>query len=128
MQLGELIEKLKSFAPMYENYRDEMEDVVVKFNFGYLRPSGIDSWRGIYAELAIGHVDDKEETKLKDLIKELEDCIGKTFTGWKGGDFRMDENTEVHIDNPGECSNTDIKKIKQRYGTVYIKTKMDLDD
>jgi len=53
------------------------------------------SWRGVYAELAFEVV---EDTTVGEMLDCAEDSVGKTFEGWKGGDFKMCETTEIHIE------------------------------
>ena len=53
------------------------------------------SWRGVYQELAFEVV---EDTTVGEMLDCAEECIGKTFQGWKGGDFTMRETTEIHIE------------------------------
>ena len=53
------------------------------------------SWRGSYQELAFEIVDN---TTIGEMLDCANGCVGKTFMGWKGGDFKMDETTEIHIE------------------------------
>ena len=85
------------------------------------KPKGIDSWRGIYSELAIQtedfgsykteEVEDtlggdilykyksigKESPTVAEWIDVLEEVVGKIFTGYKGGDFVMGRGTPVYL-------------------------------
>lgn len=56
------------------------------------------SWRGIYHELAF---EPAENVKVSDMLADAKSALGKTFEGYKGGDFKMDEDTEVHISDYG---------------------------
>lgn len=47
LTLGELIAKLEAVP-------DEKKDKTVQFDFEYAYPTTLTSWRGIYAELALG--------------------------------------------------------------------------
>ena len=53
------------------------------------------SWRGAYVELAFEVVENTTVGEMLDCAKE---CIGKTFEGWKGGEFKMHETTEINIE------------------------------
>ena len=53
------------------------------------------SWRGVYDELAFRPVDN---TTIGEMLDCANDCIGKVFEGWKGGHFKMDGDTEIHIE------------------------------
>jgi hypothetical protein len=115
LNLGDLIDKLKAIAASKEP--DKLKDCDVCFDFGSAVPTTLASWRGSYSELALGyrltgydatdggHFND---AKLVALITELESAIGKDFTGWKGGEFRMDRSTSVWVANPGNSDNTGI--------------------
>ena len=58
-----------------------------------------DSWRGVYAELAFPVV---EDITIGEMIAHAESAIGTTYRGYKGGNFEMDEDTPIHIDDWGE--------------------------
>ena len=85
MNLGELIDQLKKYNP----------DTKVKLGFGYPH-----SYRGYYECLAFEPV---ENTTIGEMLKHAESSLGKTFEGWKGGDFKMDERTTVWIAPMGCC-------------------------
>ena len=111
--LGEMILKLEAVKnknlPLFIDLMDK-------------RPKGIDSWRGIYAELAIQTEDfgsyqteevehtfgdgnvfhkhksiGKENPTVAEWIDVLKEAVGKTFTGYKGGDFTMGKGTPVYL-------------------------------
>lgn len=75
----------------------------VLFDFGRHRPDGFDSYRGFYDHLALGYVEGHETVTVDDLLTQAKGCVGEVFTGYKGGQFRMDLNTPVWVANPGEC-------------------------
>ncbi len=56
--------------------------------------------RDSYDELAFTPV---PETKISDMLKHARSALGATFTGWKGGEYIMNEFTSVHIGEDGEC-------------------------
>lgn len=84
MTLGELIEAL-------ERVQDKTQ--VVKLGFG--EPH---SYRGYYDQLAF---EPKEGVTVGEMLKDAKASLGKTFSGYKGGDFQMDESTEVWIAHYG---------------------------
>lgn len=106
MTIGEILDSLKRAAP----------DAIVKFDFGSVSPTTVESWRGIYAEAAIGFSDGsygQHFTTVQEFREELTRAIdGRTYTGWKGGEFRYSRDTELHVDNRGNCSNTEIVRVK----------------
>lgn len=87
MTLGELIERLEALPP----------ETVMRPGIG--KPH---SWRGAYEELSFEPV---EETTVGKLLEEAKGCIGRTFEGYKGGEFTMREFTTVNIDERGHWSN-----------------------
>jgi len=89
MNLGEYISYLETKPP----------ETVVKLGLG--NPH---SWRGIYAELAFEPV---ENTTVGKMLEEAKDAVGTTYTGWKGGDYTMGLDTQVHIEYKGNYSDGD---------------------
>ena len=125
--LGELIKQLENTELMY----DKNECKSVYFDFGSAIPTDLDSWRGSYDELALGYeltgYDRKNdahfiECKADKLLEELKSAIGKTFTGWKGGDFIMDENTPIWVANSGNSGNTGVIGILDEGWCIIILT------
>lgn len=113
------------------------------------RPKGIDSWRGSYCELAIqtesfGSYNTDvvtyeseygnsyaqkeigcENPTVAQWIEVLKDAIGKTFVGYKGGDFLMSKNTPVWLAEHGSSSfKIDDEPIDEKeysnYKSVYF--------
>lgn len=56
------------------------------------------SWRGSYEELSF---EPAGEMKVSKVLRVLKSAIGKTYTGYKGGEYRMDKDTLFNIDNVG---------------------------
>lgn len=113
ISLGALIDELKLYDPSWE----------LRFGFGYFYPFGLHSYRGDYSHLAIGHKEYDYESKwpsVGEFLKQLEDAVGKTFEGWKGGYYCMDRTVPVWIDKPGEYSSTAIVDVTEQYDTVYL--------
>lgn len=108
--LGGLIDLLKNLQTD--------EDCYVRYSFPNKFPTECDSYRGSYDELAIGHdsLDWDKRPMLSVFLKHLQQCVGKTFFGWKGGEFEMDRDTPVWVDNPGECSSCGVVGITPIYG------------
>ena len=114
MKLGTMINILKTMP----------QDKQVLYDFCRMRPTTLDSYRGYYDQLALGHTLDSKAIFVRDLIKELESADGATFHGWKGGDFTMCLETEVWVDDPGEATSTVIDDVLyDGYWAVIITTK-----
>lgn len=113
LTLGQLIEKIEECGLTY-GPDNKLKEIC--FDFASAIPTTLDSWRGAYEELALGYnlsgYDNNQNHSFNNtasnLLTELKSALGKVFTGWKGGDFVMDENTPVWVDNPGNANNTGI--------------------
>ena len=122
--LGKLIELLKAL--------DAEEKCTVEFAFCGLLPWSCDSWRGSYCELAISYCTYEQNNYkpryLSEFIETLEDAVGNTFYGWKGGEYTMGEDTPIWVDNLSESHNTGVIGICADYSVdekayrVYIRT------
>ena len=122
--LGELIEQLENAGT-----KDDGEDKTVCFDFGSAIPTSLDSWRGSYNELALGYElsgYDGEgkyaESTAEKLLNELKNAIDKTYTGWKGGEYTMNENTPLWVANSGNADNTGIVGIIDKKYKIIIVT------
>lgn len=107
MTIGEVIDALKTAKP----------DVEVRFEFGGLVPTTINSWRGIYSDAALGFTGGEYGASLcvtaAQMLQRLEDAIAPNakFCGWKGGEYRYNRYTPLHIDNRGCCTNTELTRV-----------------
>lgn len=129
MSLGMMIEKLeeikKNEDKIIKKYKHE---AIVIFDFADTFPTYIDSWRGCYCELALNFashskcVENEEEMTLTKFIEMLKKCIGKTFTGYKGGEYEMNEDTPVWVANYGASGNTAVVDIIDNEYDVRIVT------
>jgi hypothetical protein len=83
-------------------------------------PTTVNSWRGVYAEPALGWRPAGYSASeiittyptVKSLIAELEEATTRSYSGWKGGDYFYDGNEVLHIDNYGDYTNTEIQDIE----------------
>ncbi len=103
----------------------------VDFDFGSAIPTRLASWRGSYAELALGYKlsgrdaydrNNNNSITADILIQNLKEAIGKSFEGWKGGDFIMNEDTPVWVSNPGDSGNTGIIGVYDAKHSLVILT------
>jgi hypothetical protein len=65
-------------------------------------PGKLGSYRGYYDHLAIEPVDNP--TTVGDFLKQAKAAVGKTFQGYKGGDYKMAGYTPVWVSPYGEVS------------------------
>lgn len=84
MELGKLIQRLEQADP----------DLAVRMGFGSPH-----SYRGYYDELAF---EPEPNVSVGDMLEAAKGALGKTFIGYKGGEFTMDEYTTVWISRYGE--------------------------
>ncbi len=61
---------------------------------------GAHSYRGDYSDLAF---EISENVSVGAMLAEARGCMDRTFTGYKGGDFKMGEHTECWIAEYGRC-------------------------
>lgn len=129
LSLGQLIAEIEKYDLKLKKGNSKS----IYFDFGSAVPTTLDSWRGVYAELALGYKltgYDSEERfypTAEDLLTELKQAIGKEFYGWKGGEFTMDENTPVWVDNPGNYNRTIITGIHDTGYSIIILTQYEPD-
>jgi len=115
MEIGELIELLNK----------QPESNLIMFDFCRATPCRIDSSRGDYSELALDF-DFNGECTVKQLIIICENAVGKTYTGYKGGEFRMYDHTSVWVDHYGDWTSTKIISVHDLgYGYSIIATEND---
>lgn len=85
MYLSELIERL-----------DRLDHATV-FPHGFYEPH---SYRGDYSQLAFVP---KSDVSVADMLASAREARGKTYTGWKGGEFTMGDYTDVYLAQIGDC-------------------------
>ena len=98
LTLGELIAKLSDSSVISPKSLIVLDtgDVPGKFQ----------SWRGIYAELAMtyGPIGVDVPRTVAEVLHNAEEAVGKTFQGYKGGDFLMRESTPLWLANHGDSA------------------------
>jgi hypothetical protein len=110
LTLGQLIEKIEAIVKKGYKCHDDSEPTV-RYDFEYLFPTTIDSWRGSYAELALNFETSGEELPVSKFLELLKSAVGKTFEGYKGGDFIMDERTPIWVANYSHSGNTAVVDV-----------------
>lgn len=93
--------KLRDFIAALEKC-DQNSDVVLDHENRAV--SHLISWRGSYSELSLDSCIDGKPVKVSELLKDCRDAIGKTFGGYKGGDFQMNADTLVYADEYSAAS------------------------
>ncbi len=87
-----------------------------------LSPKGVDSYRGYYEDLAINVEPDRySEMRTGDFVALLEERLGTTMTGYKGGDYQIRPSTRVWVSNYGEASGARVTGVRfADWGCVFI--------
>lgn len=105
LDFGNLVQELKRLSP----------DTSIRFDFGYNVPSCWSSYRGYYEDLAIGYTDENpHEFTVKDFLDILYEAKAGTLLGYKGGEFRVDNKTNIWVaQGSSQCTGTFIDKIRE---------------
>jgi hypothetical protein len=99
------------------------KDQSVSFDFCGFIPDDVDSYRGYYNELAISYVPYQGKSITVDtFLNMMMDVVGETYTGYKGGNYTMEKETNVWVDNYGRCSGTAVLGIEESDYITVIKT------
>lgn len=105
-------------------------DQGVCFDFCGCVPRACDSYRGYYDQLALGWIADEYDAKERgalatvgELLADLKAAIGKTFTGYKGGEFVMSRDTMLWVANCGRSDGTAVVGLHECSYTAIILTR-----
>jgi len=121
LTLGELIKLL-------EKVKDKKSPIITSRCAEEI--CGLISWRGSYNELSISSDDWNSDDWGKPLnagefLQMCIESVGKTFVGYKGGDFKMYKRTPVWVANYGQCGSMGngccgVTGVKEIHGIVII--------
>lgn len=109
--LGELTAKLEAF--------DGSLELAVQYGNTMLAYDEVGSYRGYYTDLAIEPRAEVTGT-VADALADLHDANGETFTGYKGGDYYMNNRTLVWVAHYGEASGIGVTGVELVDGVVVI--------
>lgn len=113
--LGNLIEDL-------EKYPSDAEVSIEPFG---LYPTGFGSYRGYYEDLSIEYTTEKYNGKVLEcgeLLKKAKECVGKTFYGYKGGEFTMTKSSVIWLANYGDNTHIILTGVEDMFGKgQYLK-------
>ena len=84
------------------------------------------SYRGYYDNLSI--TPSMETTYVRDVLTEAEDAVDAYFTGYKGGLYKMTDDTLLWCSDYGTASNLFLTEIFVNDSEVIIDTKEQLND
>lgn len=108
MNLGEFIDALEKLQPKDWLW---LADVPVT-----MIPTGFDSYRGYYDQLALGAEASSNPRHVREILDGARVALEHTFTGYKGGSYRMTRSTRLWLSNYGECSGARITGIREISG------------
>lgn len=111
LTLGKLIELLEQQQPTKQ----------VVFDFCRMVPTMLDSYRGYYVDLALGYGDSGSPT-VADLLALLKRAVGNVYSGYKGGHYRMDNETALWVANYSHTSDTVIVGVHDSNWEVVLET------
>ena len=101
-------------------------DMSVKFADGTY-PGSLMSYRGYYCDIAVER--STVAKNVSDFRAEVNAAIGKEFTGYKGGEFRMDVSTPVWVAPYGRSTRDGIVGTKVEGDTLILEVaKTQVDD
>jgi hypothetical protein len=102
MNLETLIDRLGRLDP----------DANIRLDDG-CTPTRLISYRGHYDQLAIDYkpTDPTAPMKVSALLADAEAAVGKTFTGYKGGEYVMHSHTPVWVSRYGDVESRAITAI-----------------
>lgn len=83
----------------------------------------LDSYRGYYSDIAI---EPHGESTVGELLEAVTAAIGKTFYGYKGGDFVMSKMTPVWISGYGTASGLRLVEVVDEPDHVELVTKKEV--
>ena len=109
LTLGEFILKLEAI---------KNKNLFVVFDDPKYYPLGFDSWRGNYDELMLEYESGISKTLCKDLLKKAIETKGRTFSGYKGGDYIMGKSTPIWVAQYGDSSG--FKTTEEIYTQAVI--------
>lgn len=116
LKLGEIIQFLTQCNPEH----------TVCFDFCRMGLGFLNSSRGSYNELAMGFLVGSQRS-VKNVLTECIACVDTTFTGYKGGEYRMGLETPVWVDNWGDWTATAIEGIVDTDFEIIFLTEKDYE-
>lgn len=106
-------------------------DAWIEYDFGGFVPYHAKSYRGFYDQLAIGFGPSTPQTEWEKrticktpaaLIAELEQSVGRTYEGYKGGEYTMRADTPLWVANTGEAPGTGVVGVRSLNYMLIINT------
>ncbi len=115
LTLGQAIERLSKFE----------ESESIRFDYADKAPGNPHSYRGYYSDLCFEPCKICEFAKAGSFLKDLKESLNEKFTGWKGGDFYMGEDTPLWVAIEGDCGRAIIDIGHSEEGLILITKETD---
>lgn len=115
LTLGEVLLKINAISAN--------DDCGVVFDGHNGVPTGIDSWRGSYDELALSY-DNQDPMKVCDFREMLTNAIGKVYEGYKGGEYKMSRHTPIWVDNWSMCRDLGVVDVFVDGDSIALKVEV----
>lgn len=115
LTLGKLINALER-AP---------QDTPVVFDFCHFAPSNFSCYRGYYDQLALSYAPAHilNHPTVAILLESAKKADGESYTGWKGGEYRMNRSTPIWVaEDYGDYSQTAIIDTREENGYFVLET------
>lgn len=112
MTLGGLVTALEGYDPDAWVLYDMIEG---------RSPSSPQSYRGYYCDLSLPPRADP--IRVSDLLELCREAVGRTFEGYKGGDFTMHSKTPLWASPYGDANGVAIMDAKVIDGRIFLITK-----
>lgn len=126
LDFGDIIQKLKAIVAKGG------EGSYITFDWGCAWPIGFNSYRGDYAQICMEYGGEhRHHQTVKGLLEKMQELLGTTLEGWKGGDYTVDGSKEVYVCCAGCISKTRVVDVLwdgDKYSSARIKTADFIDD
>jgi hypothetical protein len=84
-----------------------------KFSYGISKPF---SWRGSYDEVAFSIVEN--EMSKEDILKNIELAYNETFYGYKGGEYKYNDYTNMNFEEEGSGNYSNGSYVAEMIGRI----------
>lgn len=98
-------------------------DDTIMFDFGNLAPTGFDSYRGFYEDVALGWGPIGSLGMVGLLRSAAQAAIGPVFTGYKGGDYHFDRDSSLWVSNYGRADGVIITGFEDCDYMTVVRTR-----
>ncbi len=116
--LGKLIKSLQRYDPESLLFLSPLIHTVMGEDRCCYPDTNFHSYRGYYNNLAVSG--SREQIKVGKFLKAAIECIGETFTGYKGGEYKMYKKTPVWVADYSVASSIAITDVMDYGNSVSL--------